>query len=155
MDGLREFDKRSRHFLLGDQFITSHNHSSWQCMDIIGENCFLSLLALKGLRLVSVEEDSLWFWEICVSKAQSFTAVSVKREKLAKAVLFTLKLRLFLLPFKVFFFLQSANGLKVYLKSSECLKTETVVNVGAICQYNYSGERSVFINKQDQFFSQG
>ena len=51
-----------------------------------------------------------------------------------------------------FFFLQSAHGLKVYLKSSECLKTETVVNVGAICQYNYSGERSVFINKQDQFF---
>ena len=80
---------------------------------------------------------------------------SPSNEKDLLRVLFTLKLRLFLLPFKVFFFLQSANGLKVYLKSSECLKTETVVNVGAICQYNYSGERSVFINKQDQFFSQG
>ena len=45
---------------------------------------------------------------------------------------------------------------QVYLKSSECLKTETVVNVGAICQlYNYTGERSVFINKQDQFFPKG
>ena len=40
----------------------------------------------------------------------------------------------------------------MYLKGSDCLKTETVVNVGAICQYNYGGERSVFINKQDQFF---
>ena len=66
--------------------------------------------------------------------------VSVKREKLAKAVLFTLKLRVVSFTIEGFFFLQSAHGLKVYLKSSECLKTETVVNVGAICQYNYSGE---------------
>ena len=51
---------------------------------LLGENCFLSLLARKVLRLVSVEEDSLWFWEMCVSKAQSFAAVSVKWERLAK-----------------------------------------------------------------------
>ena len=34
MKGLREFDKRSRHFLLGDRLIKSHNLISWQCMDI-------------------------------------------------------------------------------------------------------------------------
>ena len=90
---------------------------------------------------------------MCVSKAQ--TVQSPSNEKDLQRVLFTLKLQLFLLLLRVFF-LQSAHGLKVYLKGSECLKTETVVNVGAICQYtgNYSGERSVFINKQDQFFSQ-
>ena len=32
---LREFDKRSKHFLLGDHFINSHNLISWQCMDIV------------------------------------------------------------------------------------------------------------------------
>ena len=32
---LREFDKRSRHFPLGDHFINSHNLISWHCMDIV------------------------------------------------------------------------------------------------------------------------
>ena len=32
---LREFDKRSRPFLLGDHLINSHNLISWQCMDIV------------------------------------------------------------------------------------------------------------------------
>ena len=37
MDGLREFDKRSRHFLLGDQFSNSHNLISGQSMDMGSE----------------------------------------------------------------------------------------------------------------------
>ena len=32
---LREFHKKSRHFLFGDHFINSHNLISWQCMDIV------------------------------------------------------------------------------------------------------------------------
>ena len=32
---LREFDKRSKRFLLGDHFINSHNLVSWHCMDIV------------------------------------------------------------------------------------------------------------------------
>ena len=32
---LKEFDKRSKHFLLGDLFITSHSVISWHCMDIV------------------------------------------------------------------------------------------------------------------------
>ena len=35
MNELREFDKRSRHFPLGDHFINSHNLISRYCMDII------------------------------------------------------------------------------------------------------------------------
>ena len=93
-------------------------------------------------------------FEKCVFQKHKASLQSPSNEKDLLRVLFTLKLQLFLLLLKVFF-LQSAHGLKVYLKRSECLKTETVVNVGTICQYNYSGERSVFINKQDQFFSQG
>ena len=31
---LREFDKRSKHFLFGDHLINSHNLISWHCMDI-------------------------------------------------------------------------------------------------------------------------
>ena len=38
---LREFDKRSRHFLLGDHFINSHNLISWQCMDIVRRKLLL------------------------------------------------------------------------------------------------------------------
>ena len=32
---LREFGRRSKHFLLGDHIINSHNHFSWQHMDIV------------------------------------------------------------------------------------------------------------------------
>ena len=38
---LREFDKRSRHFLLGDHFINSHHLISCQCMDIVGRKLML------------------------------------------------------------------------------------------------------------------
>ena len=38
---LREFDKRSRHFLFGDHFNNSHNLISWQCMDIVRRNLML------------------------------------------------------------------------------------------------------------------
>ena len=37
-DKLREFDKRSKHFLLGDNFINSHNFISWLGMDIISKD---------------------------------------------------------------------------------------------------------------------
>ena len=32
---LREFEKRSKHFLFGDHLINSHNLISWHCMDIV------------------------------------------------------------------------------------------------------------------------
>ena len=38
---LREFDKKSKHFPLGDHFINSHNLVSWHCMDIIGRKLML------------------------------------------------------------------------------------------------------------------
>ena len=41
MEGLREFDKRSRHFLLGDQFINSHNLISGQSMDMVRRKLML------------------------------------------------------------------------------------------------------------------
>ena len=46
----REFDIRSKHFLLSDQFINSHNIISSQSLDMLGENWCLSPLALKGLK---------------------------------------------------------------------------------------------------------
>ena len=49
MNELREFDKRSRHFPLGDHFINSHNLIAWHCMDIVRRK--LMLLGLKGLKL--------------------------------------------------------------------------------------------------------
>ena len=47
---LREFDKRSRHFFLGDHFINSHNLSVDSVWILLGENWSWSLVALKGLR---------------------------------------------------------------------------------------------------------
>ena len=38
---LREFDKKSKHFLLGDQFINSHNLISGQSMDIVRRKLML------------------------------------------------------------------------------------------------------------------
>ena len=38
---LREFDKRSKHFLLDDHFINSHNLVSWHCMDIVRRKLML------------------------------------------------------------------------------------------------------------------
>ena len=38
---LREFDKRSKHFLSGDHFINSHNLISWQSMDIVRRKLML------------------------------------------------------------------------------------------------------------------
>ena len=38
---LRGFDERSRHFLLSDRFINSHNLISWQCMDIVRRKLML------------------------------------------------------------------------------------------------------------------
>ena len=46
---LREFDKRSRHFYLGDHFINSHNLSVDNVWILLGENWSWSLLVLKGL----------------------------------------------------------------------------------------------------------
>ena len=46
---LREFDKRSRHFFLGDHFINSHNFSVDSVWILLGENWSWSLLGLKGL----------------------------------------------------------------------------------------------------------
>ena len=37
MNELREFDKRSRHFPLGDHFTNSHNLISWHCVISLGE----------------------------------------------------------------------------------------------------------------------
>ena len=45
----REFDKRSRHFYLGDHFINSHNLSVDNVWILLGENWSWSLLGLKGL----------------------------------------------------------------------------------------------------------
>ena len=38
---LRDFDKRSGHFPLGDHFINSHNLISWHCMDIVRRKLML------------------------------------------------------------------------------------------------------------------
>ena len=55
MDGLREFDKRSRHFLLDDQLINSHNLISGQSMDMVRRKLMLvtiGTLRVKGHDLV-------------------------------------------------------------------------------------------------------
>ena len=45
----REFRKRARHFLLGDQFINSHNLISWQSMDMVRRK--LMLVTIRILRV--------------------------------------------------------------------------------------------------------
>ena len=53
MNELKKFDKRSRHFPLGDHFINSHNLISRYCMDIIRRK--LTLVTIGTLR-VKIED---------------------------------------------------------------------------------------------------
>ena len=46
---LREFDKRSRHFYLGDHFINSQTVSVDSLWILLGENWSWSLLGLEGV----------------------------------------------------------------------------------------------------------
>ena len=41
---LREFDERSKHFLLGDQFTNSHNQISWQSVDMVRRKLMLDTI---------------------------------------------------------------------------------------------------------------
>ena len=38
---MREFNKKSRHFLFGDHLIHSHNPPSWLCMDVVRRKLML------------------------------------------------------------------------------------------------------------------
>ena len=49
-DKLREFDKRSKHFLLGDHFTNSYNLISWQCMDIVRRKLMLVTIATERVK---------------------------------------------------------------------------------------------------------
>ena len=46
---LREFDKRSKYFLLGDHLINSHNLISWQRMDVVRRNLLLVTIGTYSL----------------------------------------------------------------------------------------------------------
>ena len=48
---MREFDNRSRHALLGDHFINSHNFPLESVWILLGNNRCWSLFELKGLTL--------------------------------------------------------------------------------------------------------
>ena len=50
MDGLGEFDKRSRHFLVGDQFINSHNLISGQSMDMVRRKLMLVTIGTERVK---------------------------------------------------------------------------------------------------------
>ena len=52
---MREFDKRSRHFLFGNHFVDSHNRISWQCTDIVR----------RKLLLVTIETWRVNYQSIC------------------------------------------------------------------------------------------
>ena len=56
---LREFDKRSGFFSLGDHFINSHNLSVDSVWMLLGENLSWSLLALKGLMEITTRSASV------------------------------------------------------------------------------------------------
>ena len=49
MNELREFDKRSRYFPLGDHFINSHNLISRHCINIVGIKLTLDTIGTKKL----------------------------------------------------------------------------------------------------------
>ena len=53
---LREFDKRSKHFLLGDQFINSYNLISGQSVDMVRRK-----LMLVTIRTLRVNRPTLYF----------------------------------------------------------------------------------------------
>ena len=73
-DELREFDKRSKHFLLGDHFINSHNLISWQCTDIIERK--LMLVTIGTSRVKTFLVFSMWQFSYKMWKLNSSLPVS-------------------------------------------------------------------------------
>ena len=66
MNESREFDKRSRHFPLGDHFINSYNLISWHCMDIVRRK--LTLVTIGTWRV----KRWIHAWEGSSSKSYQF-----------------------------------------------------------------------------------
>ena len=62
MDGLREFDKRSRHFLLGDQFSNSHNLISGQSMDMVRRKLMLVTIGSLKVKHILIRERIVAIW---------------------------------------------------------------------------------------------
>ena len=75
---MREFDKRSKHFLLGDNFINSKNLLSWPCIRGYCESedywCW-SLLGLKGLK--QVKRNNLFFASLICSYVWPFLCLKM------------------------------------------------------------------------------
>ena len=75
---LREFDKRSKHFLFGDNFINSKNLLSWPCIRGYCESedywCW-SLLGLKGLK--QVKRNNLFFASLICSYVWPFLCLKM------------------------------------------------------------------------------
>ena len=46
---IREFNKRSKYFLVADHFINSHIHFSWQCMEIVRRKLMLVTIRVNLL----------------------------------------------------------------------------------------------------------
>ena len=68
---MREFNVRSRPFLLGDHFINSHNLSLDIVWILLGENWFWSLLGLKGLRFndsIQLKMQIHVWWPIAITR---------------------------------------------------------------------------------------
>ena len=55
---LREFDKRSKHFLFGDHFNNSHNLIFWLCRDIVRRKYYWCW-SLLGLKRVNKLNDNI------------------------------------------------------------------------------------------------
>ena len=68
---LREFDNRSRHFLLCDHFINSHNLSLDSVWILFGEIWSWSLLALKGLMVMVIQVKYMFCNKLSVKGSKS------------------------------------------------------------------------------------
>ena len=77
-DKLRKFDKRSKHFLLGDNFINSKNLISWPCIRGYCESeetwCW-SLLGIKWLK--QVKRNNLFFASLICSYVWPFLCIKM------------------------------------------------------------------------------
>ena len=73
---LREFDSRSKHFLFSGHYMISHNHFSWQHMDIVRRKLILVTI---GTKRVKAQNESLHLFCLQqVSRLQAFSQLSLK-----------------------------------------------------------------------------
>ena len=98
---VREFEKRSEHFPLGDHFVNSHNHFPWLCIDFVGRKLMLvnfgtwnfkPQLCKSSSYLPSLRRPLCELYFSHVTKLWKYLKIPLHQRNLTRVVVFIIRL---------------------------------------------------------------